>query len=150
LQQEYRPFDAAYQDGRRAHRAGFERRVNGSSALQKIGILGAVIVEHLFAIIGFDRCRRCTRSLYSNARNSHSQCSLLGVLNRALMSMNLIVFERQNLAIGVVDDKRVNIQSLKMCRLSCIAIAAANRRIEPQIKRRKKSEKSERIALGAE
>jgi hypothetical protein len=68
------------------------------------------MVAHLFAIIGFDRCHRCTRSLYFNARNSHSQCSLLGVLNRALVRMNLIVLERQDLAIDVVDDKRVNIQ----------------------------------------
>jgi hypothetical protein len=75
---------------------------------------------------------------------------LFGVLDRALVSMNLIVFERQNLTVGIVDNKRVNIQSLKMCRLSCIAIAAANRRIEPQIEGGKKPEKSERIALGAE
>jgi hypothetical protein len=64
--------------------------------------------------------------------------------------MNLIVLERQDLAVGVVDDKRVNIQSLKMCRLSCIAIAVADRRIEPQIKRRKKSEESESIAFSTE
>ena len=62
----------------------------------------------------------------------------------------MIVFERQNLAIGVVDDKGVNIQSLKMRRLSCGPVGRADRRIEPQIKRRKKPEKSESIAFCAE
>jgi len=72
------------------------------------------------------------------------------MLDRALMRMNLIVFERQNLTIGIVDNKRVNIQSLKMCRLSCVVVAAADRRIEAQIEGGKKPEKSERIAFGAE
>jgi len=66
------------------------------------------------------------------------------------MRMNLIVFERQNLTIGIVDDKRVNIQSLKMCRLSCVVVAAADRRIEAQIEGGKKPQKSESIAFSAE
>ena len=117
---------------------------------RKSAIFRSVIVEHLCTIIIFDRRGRCTGPFRCYSRDSHSQCPLLGVLNRALVSMNLIVFERQNLAVSVVNDKRVNIQSLKMCRLSCVVVAAADGRIEPQIKRRKQPEKSESIAFRAE
>jgi hypothetical protein len=65
------------------------------------------------------------------------------------MSMNLIVFKRQHLAIDVVYDESVDIQSLKMCWLGCAAaVCGADRRIEPQIKRGKKPEKRESVALG--
>jgi hypothetical protein len=40
-------------------------------------------------------------------------CSIAS-LDRVLLCMYLIVFEGQKLTIGIVDDKRVNIQSMKM------------------------------------
>src|SRR4029077_7305879 len=129
FQEEYGPLDAAYQDSRRAHRTWFERRINGGAAFQKICGLGAVIVEHLRSIVVFDGRCRCAGPLSAYSRDGHSQCPLFGMLDRTLVSVNLIVFERQNLSIGVLDDKGVNIQSLKMRRLG--RVAAADRRIEP-------------------
>jgi hypothetical protein len=124
--------------------------INGGAPLQKICVLRAVVIEHLPSVIVFDSRCRCAGPLCAYSRDSHSQCPLLSVLDRALMRMNLVVFERQNLTIGIVDDKRVNIQSLKMCRLSCVIPAAADRRIEVQIQRGKKPKKSNSIAFCAE
>src|SRR5262249_774416 len=123
------------QDRRRAHRAWFKRRVDRSAALQKICIFRAVVVEHLRSVVVFDACFRRTGAFCPYPRDSHSQCSLLSVLNRALMSMNLIVFERQHLTIDVVYDESVDIQSLKMRWLSCAAaVCRADGRIEPKVK----------------
>src|SRR5262249_37787941 len=133
LQKEYGPLDTAYQDSRRAHRTWFERRINGGAAFQKICVLRAVIVEHLRSVILFDGRCRCAGPLSAYSRDGHSQCPLFGMFDRTLVSMNLIVFQRQNLSIGVLDDKRVNIQSLKMCRLGRVAVATADRRIETQV-----------------
>src|SRR5262249_6225029 len=124
--------------------------IDGGTALQKVCIFRAVVIEHLRSVEIFDRRCRRTGSFCSYSRDRRSQCSLFGVLDRALMRVDLIVLQRQDLAVGVVDDKRMNIQSLKMCRLSCAAVSWTDGRIEAQIKRGQKPEKSESIAFCAE
>jgi len=56
---------------------------------------------------------------------------LCSACSRALANMNSIVFERQHLAIGVIDDKGVNIESPKMRWLGCGPMGRSDGRIEP-------------------
>jgi hypothetical protein len=59
------------------------------------------------------QARRPLRSARTFARWPYVS---IASLDRVLLCMNLIVFEGQKLTIGIVDDKRVNIQSMKMRR----------------------------------
>jgi hypothetical protein len=55
---------------------------------------------------------------------------LFAVLDRTLVSMNLILLKRQNLAIRVVDDEGVDVQTVEMRRLGLITDWGTDRRIE--------------------
>jgi hypothetical protein len=67
---------------------------------------------------------------------------LFAVLDRTLVSMDLVLLKRQNLAVRVVDDEGVDVQTVEMRRLGLIADWGVDRRIEAQVQGREKTQES--------
>jgi len=72
---------------------------------------------------------------------------LFAVLDRTLVSMDLVLLKRQNLAVRVVDDEGVDVQTVEMRRLGLIADWGADRRIKAQVQGREKTKESKRVTL---
>jgi len=147
LQQENRSFDAADQNRGGTHRTWFESRINRGAFVKKISLLQAVTVKQLRSIIVLDGRRRAARSFFPDAGNGRSQHPLFAVFDRTLVGMDLVLLKRQNLAVRVVDDEGVDVQTVEMRRLGLIADWGADRRIEAQVQGREKTQESKRVTF---
>src|SRR5262245_17153348 len=147
LQQENRSFDPADQDRGGTHRTWFERGIDRGALLEKITRFRAVSVKQLRSIIFLDGRRRAARPLLPDAGDGRSQHPLFAVLDRTLVGVNLVLLERQNLSVHVVDHQGVDVQTVKVRRLGLADVRRADGRIEAQMQGRDDAEEGKRVAF---
>ncbi|MFZ2078544.1 MAG: hypothetical protein WAV38_18185 [Xanthobacteraceae bacterium] len=147
MQQKNRSFDATDQNRRGAHRTWFESRIDRGTFDKKISLLQSVTVKQLRSIIILDCRRGAARSFCPKAGNGRSQCPLFAVLDRTLVSMDLVLLKRQNLTVRIVDDEGVDVQTVEMRRLRLIADWGADRRVEAQVQGREQTKESKGITF---